>query len=276
MTVLAVASSPALARPAGADPLANLGGPTDAIFPVQPLGLVARGAPNLHSGSRLKIVYFQRFVSAVNGDMLNGQPGAAEAWSLVKALDQFGTFSNLSVLALPQQQLVPGTGATPGYWQTIQVYSCDYRKATYRSPYLVFVHFDDLSTTHPTFPTRPVYLHLPKAAQKLLAQADRALAGVRTARYFPGPPIIAGRYFREATDSLTNAFLLDPASAKPYSFAGLQNLIRAGYAKHYSPVVYAFDAEANAITALICKADGMKPKSVCRRAVIQKLVKKLR
>jgi hypothetical protein len=248
------------------DTLANLGGTTNAVFPTRPLGLVAHGAPNLHAGSSVKLVYFS--------DVATGE-WAAEAWSLVKALDQFGTFSNLSVISIPQQQFVPATGTTPDHFITVHVPSYDYRKATYRSPYLVFVHYDDLSTKRRL--PHPVYIHLPESARRLLARAYISL-GEPTVQWGwqAAPPTIIGHYYREGTDNLTNSFLKDPVRGTPYSFATLHRLIQAGYSRHYSEIVFAFDAETNAITALVCKADGDRPASVCGRSVIELLMKGFR
>jgi hypothetical protein len=264
VSMLASQISPSvMARSAASDSIANLGGPTNAVFRIQPLSITAHVKTNLKKGGKLEFAFV--------ADM-DDTTAAVERWSMVKALDQFGSFSGLKTYDVEYRVSGSVTNATSS------VATYDWRDARYHSTYMTFVHYDDLSTTHPTPPQRPVYLHLPKAGQKLLLVASQHLKTFFQGAVVDGtgPPMAAGHYMRTTNAAMVPGYLTDPVHGLGLPFETIQKEIRAGYTKHYSEGVFSIDAETNAITAFICKADGTKPAKVCGRAVIKKLMKRLK
>lgn len=72
-----------------------------------------------------------------------------------------------------------------------------------------------------------------------------------------------------AADRNTGNTNLDPGLIDGMSFALIQKQLRAGTPSILNRQI---NAEANALIALMCDADGMKPQSACGRPVIQHVV----
>jgi len=160
---------------------------------------------------------------------------AGQRWAIVKALNQFGTFSHMTSSANDD-------GTIPTY---------DLRDATYSSKYVAFVHKDLEDRNHQPLES------LSPGEQALFSQYDPS-GGI--------PMVLAGGYA-----ALGDGYDLSLIQSK--SFGTVQHDLQQGDSSN--PLVPAVNAEANSITAFICHADSMRPHSACSRPVIRSLVSHL-
>jgi hypothetical protein len=262
----------------------NLGTPTGATSPspVFPLSGFHRAGASLHAFARPELL----FISAANDD-----PSAAERWALVKALDQFGTLANVSTATAPPRVVVPPSvryygGSVPTF---------DLSHATYRSRYLTFVHKDVLDSSNAP------YQHLNATEQQLYARyarsslpslqhdVDNFRGTMLNADQNPRhrfPLIDVGGYLQTESNVLFYLDLLlsqtGPTAPQGYpdfaTFDEVQQSLQTGTpAPGILPTLIPdVNAEANIITALICHADGSRPKSVCGRPTIKQILRHVR
>lgn len=160
---------------------------------------------------------------------------AGQRWAIVKALDQFGTFSNVT-------SSFNDDGSIP----TFDLYG-----ARYASKYVAFVHTDLEDRQHNPLQT------LSSDEQTIFNQLDPS-GGI--------PLITVGGY-----TLLGDGYDLSLIQGK--SFSTVQDAMRHG--NRSDPAVAAINGEANSITAFICHTDKMQPQSVCDRPVIRHIVSTL-
>jgi hypothetical protein len=156
-------------------------------------------------------------------------------WSLVKALSRFGTFSGLG--QINSQQGTDGFNSIGSY---------DLTRATFKSDYVTLrmVEVADVKGNP---------LQKPDAeTAALLNQFDPQgsipfvfVGGSYVAQLPYSPALLQGKSFRQILD--------DVNSSNP------------------SAVGLAVNAEADGITAIVCKTDGAQPASVCSQPGIQAL-----
>lgn len=160
---------------------------------------------------------------------------AGQRWPLVKALDQFGIFSHATSSANDD-------GTIPTF---------DLHGATYTSKYVAFVHRDLEDRKHyPLDSLSPeeqsIFNRLdPDGAIPLISVGGYALVGDGY-----GLNLIQGK-----------------------SFSTVQQAMQRG--DRTDPLVSAINGEANSITAFICHADQMQPRTVCNRPAIRGIVSHL-
>jgi len=165
---------------------------------------------------------------------------AAERWSIVKALALFGTWPTLAVGHSTAGQ--SGFGDVPTF---------DLLHATYRSPHAVFEGKDVADGSG--------------AALQSLTPDEQSLLN----RYDPTgsiPMIYVDGYVLLGSD-------YSPAELQGRTFAEVQGQLQQNSGATY---VRDINAEANLLTAFLCKADGNEPHAACGSSVIQEIEQELR
>jgi hypothetical protein len=225
------------------------------------------------------------------GDALS----AAERWPVVKALEQFGSFSGLQSgprLCRPpvqqqnnQGQMVLGIPCT--------LATIDWSHGIYHSRYVVFDHRDLLDTQgHAGAPLSATEQQLyrryvesgPHAADNIVDL--HVYSTVPTDKHFPlvaidayletDPQIPLAGDLAGSPEHLTSN-VRPPLPMNAYldalQFGDVQTALAAGKSPASNPqLVQDVNAEANVMIALICHADGGQPKSVCSRPVVRRLL----
>jgi thiol-disulfide isomerase/thioredoxin len=163
---------------------------------------------------------------------------ASERWGLVKATSRFGKWSGL-------RELLSRSGQD--YFPPLATY--DLAGATYASPYINLRHKEVATVDGDP-------LQKLGSFEERLVDEDDKLGGVPFL-FASGP---SGRY--------TVDLGFSPGLIEGMKFAELREAV-AGDAR--TPAVEAIDAQADAITALICKLDGKQPASVCAKGSIPTL-----
>jgi len=214
---------------------------------------------------------------------LEDDASAAERWPVVKALDQFGTLSGVAAGS-------PGGNGTPTF---------DWLHSVYHSHYLTFAHLDVLDS-HGKLLQRPSGLEL--TLYKLYSRPPKtrsffepdpyhfkaAVAGLDSlARRLP--LLAIEKYVQTVSRDLQEGDFKQPimppgtpspgtqAVLQPISFTQAHDaLVRGRDPSPDMTMVEDVNAEANVITALICRADGGKPASVCGRPVIKTILKSVK
>ncbi len=204
---------------------ASLGKPTSDI-PSPPTGQFNHVGAPLYQGSKPELL----FIGAQYCPHCAGQ-----RWAIVKALNQFGTFSNVTSSANDDA--------------TIPTF--DLHDATYTSKYVAFVPRDLEDRSHNPLDT------LSSDEQSLFNQYDPS-GGI--------PMVLVGGYAL-----VGDGYNLSVIQGK--SFNTVQHALQRDDASN--ALVPAINSEANSITAFICHADGMQPHSVCNRPVIRSIVSHL-
>jgi len=167
---------------------------------------------------------------------------AAERWSLVTALSQFGTFSGLGLIHSA------GGAETDPNTATLTFY-----KSSYTSKYVVFQTTEAQTVTH--------------ANLEPLTTLDKQIM----AKYDVPP------YVQTSTESgsfpfvdFGNKYVIDGASYDPAILKGLTwQQISSALKDPSSPVAKSADGAANLITAAICKLTGGKPGNVCSSTAVK-------
>jgi len=204
---------------------ASLGAPTSDI-PSPPIGAFNHVGTLLHQGGKPKLL----FIGAQYCPHCAGQ-----RWAIVKALDQFGTFSNVTSSANDD-------GTIPTF---------NLHDASYTSKYVAFIHKDTEDRSHQPLDS------LSSDQQAIFSQLDPS-AGI--------PLITVGGY-----TLLGDGYDLSLIQGKAFNV--VQHAMQRG--TRSDPLVSAINGEANSITAFICHADKMQPQMVCSRPVIRSIVSHL-
>jgi hypothetical protein len=265
-----------------------LGTPTNTISPNQyfPLSGFTRmkgeKPPVLHGKPEVLFIGTQVQDAKIPQD----EKSAIERWPLVKALQQFGRFSGLE--RMPRQCFTP-PGQSEEY---CDLESFDWHGARYSSPYITFAGHELLGTN-----AKPLD-GLSGGDLALYSKYSRAKAsfykhdplhalttvmsdGTETTRRLP--LVVIGNYEQTIDQIVTPGVfqkthygpIATPGQSPPvyytgFSFTEVQGALAAGTSNELTLEI---NAQANVITALICHADGMKPKAVCGRGVIQSILK---
>jgi hypothetical protein len=237
----------------------------------------------------------------VHGPLLSGKPtqvlfigtlhrydamSQAERWPMLKALEQFGTFSGVKAVDRDCSRPTPsGVCSDPTF---------DWSRARYVSKYLTFLHVDLLSANG-----KP-YQKLTSRELALYNRYARAGAGGGTIDPYGAyvtmsaslsptsshalPLIVIGHYVQTISQIvLPGDFLIanTPLPVNSTTPVGMQGL---PFSEVHSDLLHGSDptavhlvedvnAETNIITALICHADGGRPGSVCSRPVVKRIAK---
>jgi hypothetical protein len=259
--------------------ITNLGRPTNAIYsnPREPLAGFRRIEGVRRAHGRVEFLW-------IGSEATQDDFSATLRWPVIKALDQFGTFTG--VKAAPQ---VCSLGC--------QVPSFDWSHASYRSQYVHFDHRELLDRSNHD------YQHLNSWQRRLFvkfAEVNHCGLGPQSTPHNehervvmtgwaeecqPGrglPLRSVGGYMKIRSDAVYPLDLeVDIAATTPtgrdhtsgMGFASIQTALRTGVDPKGSAVVEHVNAETNVLTALICHADGKRPFSVCDRPVIKAILK---
>jgi len=274
--------------------ITNLGPPlpvqsTNTNFPLSgfhrltPALLVARGKPRL--------TFIGTQFSPANTPLRDSY-SPVERWPVVKALDQFGSFSNIS----------PATRTC--YRDSIigqdvcNDPTFDWVHARYRSRYLAFDHVDLLNQNghayqRPSKPELALYNRYvrdrhPQHPPNLKTDPYAALSTVLSLMGAPRFPLVAIDGYVQTSSQVTisgdfEEVLSGPQTAQGAAtrYSGLPfDTVRAALGSGTDPksthLVENVNAEANIITALICHATKNQPKKVCTRPTIKSILKSVR
>jgi thiol-disulfide isomerase/thioredoxin len=181
---------------------------------------------------------------------------AAERWSMIVALNRFGTFSGLATV---HSGIKNGAGEAEPYPSTP---TWTFLNAKYTSKYLTFTSVEMQTNIPDASNGSYTTLQTPTAAQntlidKLDAAPYTTEAGAIPFIDFGGKDLIIG------------------ASYTPQVLSGLSwSTIATDLSNPSSPVAQAVDGTANYITAAICKMTGNQPASACT-SVVQSLESKI-
>lgn len=217
---------------------------------------------------------------------------AAERWSVLKALDQFGQLAAVKAI----DRRCKGNGTTT---LVCALPTFDWSHARYRSTYVVFEHKDILGLNGSTYFQRlsPIELALynryarvallpgltldkkrdPYAVRQTIMESGHVTRGL--------PLMSVAGYVQTASQDITPGDFEAPPPGTPQttyappiveSFATIQHDLQTNRDPTFDHTVEDVNAEANIMTALVCHADGMKPKSVCGRGVIKTILKSVK
>ncbi len=204
---------------------ASLGKPT-ADVPNAPTGQFKRVGSIVRSGGKAEVL----FIGAQFCPFC-----AAERWSLVKALGQFGQFTNLRTSTNQAGQ--SGFGTIPTF---------DLTHAGYTSRYVTFAHVDTADRAGNPLQT------MSSSESALFNQYDSSGSI---------PLVLIGGYAQTGSG-------YSPGDIDGKSFAEVQHTLQQGDASFARDI----NAEANVISALVCHADGGLPVSVCARPAIHTIL----
>jgi len=287
---------------AGQNSITNLGPPlpvqsTNANFP---LSGFHRINTSLNRHGRPVLLVIGTLAGPIGHGTFNvfDHKSAVERWPVIKALDQFGTFTGVRAApALCQKD------ATTGHI-VCQVATYDWSRAAYRSRYLVFEHKDLLDRQDRSFqtlsPTERVlynrYSRNPGRWTLFPGRPDYVVGTVANSNSPGGatsirqlPLLLVGNYLQTVSqvaisgdfeDTLTGS-ARDASGNLPnvqngLSFATVQKALLHGKNPRDTQLILDVNSEANIITALICHATKGQPKSVCTRPTIKQILKYVR
>jgi hypothetical protein len=210
---------------------------------------------------------------------------AAERWPVVKALAQFGTLTGVrpSMSRTCANQYDPVTidctAPEPPYTRDYVTY--DFDSGRYTSKYL---HFQSVDFMNRSGQLRPVprnassifkrYLSVPGASlQRSVLAAMQGGIYQHPGRRFP--LVAIGSYMQRGNNVAIPGDIQLQTVPQQVTFDDVQKTMRTGktQAGVSATLLRDFNAEANVITALICRADGLKPHSVCGRPAIRLILK---
>jgi thiol-disulfide isomerase/thioredoxin len=181
---------------------------------------------------------------------------AAERWSMIVALNRFGTFSGLATVHSGTKD---GAGEAEPYPSTP---TWTFANAKYTSKYLTFTSVEMQTNIPDSSNGSYTTLQTPTAAQNTLI--DKLDAAPYTTEAGAIPFVDFG-----------NKDLIIGASYNPQVLSGLSwSTIATDLSNPSSPVAQAVDGTANYITAAICKMAGNQPASACT-SVVQSLESKI-
>lgn len=158
---------------------------------------------------------------------------AAERWSIVKALARFGSWSGLTIGQSTDRK--GGFGVVPTYGLTT---------ATFSSPYVAYEGKELQDNSSATLQS------LTASEQALVDRYDSK--GSLPMVYVDGYAMVGAGY--------------TPTGIQGQAFSAIQSQLQRGSsAASIEPI----NAEANLLTAMLCKADGDRPGTACSNATIQ-------
>jgi hypothetical protein len=294
--VLAGLASPSRA----ADSVTYLGKPVDVLSSNQyfPLSGFHKVNASLQQGGKPVVLFLGTQLGSFNSGLFAGfgdDRSAMERWALIKALDQFGSFSGVTPLT--------GGCLKIGGQADCRLPSFDWLRGRYSSRYVVFDHKELLDAAghrlqRMTSQERGLYYRY--ARVPTVSNDVRKAAQDPSSPYHGDPPdniyltvtgaccntdspgkilplTLIGNYLQTETQELFTSDFTTTASKGGYlSFGALQDALVHGIEPAVlGHLIADVNAEANVITALICHADGKKPASVCGRPVIKQITKSI-
>jgi hypothetical protein len=213
---------------------------------------------------------------------------AAERWPLVKALAQFGTFSNIAAakqVCGRDPLVVTGTHCeTPTF---------DMAHAHYSSRYLVLDYRDLLNDQaqeqgQPSKFELSLFNRYARTGDPHAGLHDAVGAAVNSQTERTLPIVVVGSYLQTASQEIFSADFDEQIPVRP-SAGGTQTSAPSGlpFTTIHDALVSGHDppgtnlnrdvnAEANLITALACHADGGRPRKVCDQAPIKVILKRVK
>ena len=265
--------------------ITDLGPPTNARPQFPPTGGFRRVKTTLTSHGLPELLFIGTLVDLRS---------AGERWAVVKALNQFGTLSDVSPVVIRSCSYQNGSQAPQvcepaeirGYVTGVATF--DWSHAVYHSRYLVFMHKDLIDQN---LQMRQTLTPL----ERSLFTRYVALSGYgnwhdtvwHTAvdQYFGGGPsgrrwfplVAISRYLQTGADVAIYGDLSDVTGRVNLPFATIQQSLQKGRPQdHAEPsLITDYNAEANLLTAFICHADGSRPAQVCHRPVIRSILKQI-
>jgi hypothetical protein len=260
--------------------ITNLGKPTNTLssnphFPLS--GFHRVGTPHM-SNFRVELIVLE---------VMPDDTSRAERWPVVKALDQFGTFSNIQPVDHICMQPTSGPYAGDNLCTPP---SYDWSHATYRSPYVDFQHRDLIDAhgkLHPTMTAEQRRLFDKYVATRhasLMKSIINAVSKPLTPTSRQLPLVYVGGYVQTVSQDMNPGVLLRAVDTsqnpkEPYgystgvSFDEAQNGLITGVDPPGSTGLNAgVNGEANIITALICHSDNLQPAKVCGRPAIRQIL----
>jgi len=229
---------------------------------------------------------------------LDDPASAEERWPVVKALDQFGTFSNVSPIARACYR-------DPRIGNVCFIPTFNWAHARYRSTYLAFDHVDLLDQNGHAYqqPSKRAlalynrYVRNPHPVFKANPKIDpyaalNTLVSTGAGGSHRFPLVSIGGYVQTSSQVIISGdfeeALSGPQTAQnglagAYSglpFDTVRNALESGTNPKntglYNHPVEDVNAEANIITALICHATKNQPKSVCARPTIKTILRSVK
>jgi hypothetical protein len=251
-----------------------------------PLSGFHRSKVALPAGRRAELLFLGTQLPVDGGSALM-------RWPVIKALQQFGTLSNVQPVrpSCTPAQIVPENGCP--FFPTF-----DWSHASYSSKYVTFVHKDLLNKVGARYQRmapieEKLYRAYARSSNRLPNDPDRVRASASffgataTTRHLP--LIAVDRYVETQSQVIVVGDFqltvpITPATptgfserTQNYTWDQLhQALVTGKDPGTGSHTVEDVNAEANIITALICKADGGKPGSVCGRPAIGAILRHIR
>jgi hypothetical protein len=255
---------------------AYLGQPTNSVPPYHVLGAFHRAGPHLLAGSKPELLFA--------GTQID-DGSAGERWPIVKALGQFGTFTGLRPMAEPICSLRTGNAVNcalpPRAINREGLATFDWYRTRFSSRYVAFQHVDLIDRNlrmreHLSGPQLSLFrsLGFPTSRLAILQAALEPVSGSVT--HFP--LVAIGGYVETGADTAIPGDLVDNQGYHNLSFATVQESLQRGktLGGASSSLVDDYNAEANVLTALICHADGLRPRSTCDRSVIRLILRHIK
>ena len=176
---------------------------------------------------------------------------AAERWSMIVALNRFGTFSGLSTV---HSSSVNGSGGTEPYPNTP---TWTFHGSTYTSKYVTFTPVEMETNIPDKSNGGYTNLETPTKDQQALLN-----------KYDVPPYVPSGSNGAIPFIDFGNKYLIAGASYNPQVLTGLSWAQIASDLKNPdSDVAKAIGGSANYMTAVICKMTGDQPASACTSAI---------
>jgi hypothetical protein len=268
----------------------NLGKPTNAVptNPYFPLG-------DFHPVKAKLAAPFSHEVLFI-GDA-GTENAAAEEWPLVKALQQFGTLANVQPYNAPCHRIQPPPGEIVTAQPVCGISTFDLTHARLRGAPVSFAYRTIEDTQgHCTVNSMSaaewaIFVRYGHSSIRDRAKFCAALEGRRPAGTLSFPLLLIGGYVQAGIQTVKpgdfEQELLPPVTPTANStnamtllsglpFDAVQSALAGGKDPRYTSLVEDVNAEANTITAFICRADGGKPAKVCNRSVIKHLRKHIK
>jgi hypothetical protein len=215
---------------------------TDAVAPLNSIT-----APALTSGGKPEIFYLGAEFCPFC---------AAERWSLVTALNRFGTFSGLHFIHSTSQDAYSNTA------------TLDFYKSRYTSKYVVFTPVESQTVTG-------AVLQTPTAAQNTLITKYDAVPYVAKSAAGKIPFIDFGGAYVDSGAQYAPSVLGSLINEDPSHFGLTWAQIATDIRNPASPVSQAVLGAANRITAAICKLTHGQPGNVCQSTAVTSVSSKI-
>ncbi len=281
--IIVAATSVTMAGPTS-DPITDLGKVTNSIpqAPNPLTGRFHRIGPILTQHGKPELLFIG---TMVNGMQFGGEP-ASERWALVKALNQFGTFTGVTAavmnrcdaLSAHQHQCYPVNKDPYRGYPTF-----DLSHARYTSRYVTLVAKDvidlrlHVQTNLSPLERSLVERYIGKYSNNLSGKWDDLawLISTNPPENHGLPLLSIGGYLQTDYGQALLGDLSARTAVGSVPFSTVQDSLRKGKAVGGLPssLIFDFNSETNVLTALICHATKNQPKNVCSRPPIRQILK---